>query len=195
MTQPAQWPIGSQFSNPLLKSFLAEPENQRLFCQGEAEELERRFADHYFERRFLSFIRKHIHYEAQHLLRRLRRKQQVEPLLLNRKVSDEEGTGFEAVTLLADRSMSVEERVVGRTIALADLTSNEQLHVALQTLSPKQQLVLHLLFVEGLSEPEAADTLSISQQAVNKSKGKALEQIRRQLGVQAKKAKPRQERW
>ncbi|TCP53831.1 RNA polymerase sigma factor (sigma-70 family) [Tumebacillus sp. BK434] len=181
MAQHAQLPVESLASNPLLKCFLEEPENQRLYGAGAREELERRFADHYFEIRFLGFIRKHIHYEAQHLLRKTRTKQQIEPLWLNRTVGDEEGTGLEALDLIEDPAESVEDKVIARTDALEDITPHEGLHRALQSLSPRQQLILQLLFVECLTEQEAAEVLEISQQAVNKCKRKALAEIKRLL--------------
>ncbi|ASS74439.1 hypothetical protein CIG75_05175 [Tumebacillus algifaecis] len=183
MTQFAQLPVGSLVRNPLLRCFLEEPENQRLFCEGKREELERRFADYYFEMRFLSFVRKHIHFEAQHLLRKVRRKQIQEPLSLNQKVGDAEGTGRETLDLIVDTTVSVEEKVIAQTSALDDLTPHEGLHRALQTLPHKQQLILQLLFVEGLTEQEAAEILGISQQAINKNKRKALAMIRGQLEV------------
>jgi RNA polymerase sigma factor (sigma-70 family) len=191
MTQHAQLPVDSLVSNPLLKCFLEEPENLRLFCEGDHEELERRFAEHYFEMRFLGFIRKHIHYEAQHLLRKSRAMHRQEPLWLNGTVGDEEGTGHETLDLVEDPDVSVEEKVVERTEALGDLTSNEALHAALQSLTEKQQLILQLLYVEGLTEQEAADVLGISQQAVNKSKRKSLAQLRRKIGVNKKRKESR----
>lgn len=182
-------PVVPFFSNPLLHRFLQVPENRHLFSQAVLEEdessrleLERRFADYYYEMRFLGFIRKHIHYEALHLLGKCRTRQQLEQLLLNTPLSNAEDDGAQRIEMLEDPSRSVEEEVVGETQELSDITDDRDLHEAIQSLTQKQQTVLYMLYVEQLTEGEAAKLIGVSQQAINKVKRASLTLLRRKLG-------------
>jgi RNA polymerase sigma factor (sigma-70 family) len=150
-------------------------------------ELERRFSEYYLEKRFLGWVRKHIHYEALHLLGKCRHRQQQEALLLNMRVGREEG-GLERIELLEDAGGSVEAKVVEETLCLSNLTEDRRLHEAIQRLTHKQQTVLYLLYVQQLTEGEAAERLGVSQQAINKVKQAALAVLREQLGQWSMKA-------
>lgn len=181
-----QSPVVPFFNNPLLHRFLQDAENRRLFTEvimGQQEEdrqeLERRFAEHYFEMRFLGYVRKHIHYEALHLISKNRSRQQQEPLVLNMVLGDDEGHGMERIDLLVDPQMSVEGEVVEQTEELVNLTEDPGLHQALLGLSQKQQTVLYLLYVKQMTEQEVANTLHVSQQAINKVKKSSLGHLRR----------------
>ncbi|HEU4965180.1 MAG TPA: sigma-70 family RNA polymerase sigma factor [Bacilli bacterium] len=177
----------NELRNPLLQRFLQEEDNRRLYQQVVSEEreedrreLERRFAEHYFEMRFLGYVRKHIHYEALHLLRKSRDRRRIESLLLNADAYGDEG-GVERLEQVEDESVRLEEQVVERTEELADLTGHGPLHRALFELTVKQRLVLDLLYVRQMTEQEAGDRLGVSQQAVNKIKRQSLHRLRKRL--------------
>lgn len=181
-------PVVPFFSNPLLHRFLQSAENRRLFTnviltrrEADRLELERRFAEHYFEMRFLGFVRKHIHYEALHLLNKSRAKAKQEPLLLNTPLSADDLGGHERIELLEDPSISVEQKVVEEAEELSNLTGNPALHEAIQGLTQKQQTVLYLLYVKQRTEAEAAEELGVSQQAINKVKQASLTLLRKKL--------------
>jgi DNA-directed RNA polymerase specialized sigma24 family protein len=183
-----QSPVVPFFNNPLLHRFLLDAENRHLFTSVIMErnefdrlELERRFEEHFFEMRFLGFVRKHIHYEALHLLSKCRARQQQESLTLNMMVGGEDGSGFERIELLEDTNMSVEGEVVEHTLELGNLTHDPALHHAILGLTQKQQTVLYLLYVKGMTEQEVADTLQVSQQAINKVKKASLALLRRKI--------------
>jgi RNA polymerase sigma factor (sigma-70 family) len=184
-----QSPVVPFFSNPLLHRFLQSADNRRLFTnvvltRNEADrlELERRFAEHYFEMRFLGFVRKHIHYEALHLLNKSRAKAQQEPLLLNMPLSAEESGGHERIELLEDPHTSVETQVMEESEELLNLTGNPALHEAIQGLTHKQQTVLYLLYVKQRTEAEISVELGVSQQAINKLKQSSLSLLRKKMG-------------
>jgi RNA polymerase sigma factor (sigma-70 family) len=180
-------PVVPFFSNPLLQRFMQESEVRHLFAEaagggeGACMELEQRFAEFYYEMRFLGFVRKHIHFEALHVLRRNRARKSQEALLLNSVHGGEDGQGLERIELVPDPRVSVEGEVVGRTIDLGDLTHDPQLHAALQELTEKQRQVLDLLYVKQMTEQEAAAMLGVSQQSINKVKKHCLSRIRRRL--------------
>jgi RNA polymerase sigma factor (sigma-70 family) len=187
-------PVVPFFSNPLLQRFMQIPENRDLFCnvmlrQEEADrvELERRFAEFYYEMRFLGFVRKHIHYEALHVLRKVRKQKNCESLLLNSPIS-EDGKGIERIETIPDPRVSVENEVIDRALDLEDLAADLQLHEALAELTERQQLVLDLLYVKQMTEQEAASVLGVSQQSVNKLKKYSLNRIRRRLIAGAAKS-------
>lgn len=188
MSQTKSSPVVPFFSNPLLHRFMQVPENHALFGnvmlrQEEADrlELERRFAEFYYEMRFLGFVRKHIHYEALHVLRKARHRQAYESLALNSPVGGAEGNGIERIETIRDPRVSVENEVVGRTFDLDDLAADPALHEALHELTDRQQLVLDLLYVQQMTEQEAATVLGVSQQSVNKLKKHSLSRIRSRL--------------
>ena len=183
-------PVVPFFNNPLLQRFMQDPDNRELFHDvlSHAEdvdrlELERRFAEFYYEMRFLGFVRKHIHYEAMHVLRKVRQRQTHESLLLNSPVGGEDSNGMERIETIPDTSVSVESAVVDKTHVLDDLAADPLLHEALGQLTERQQLVLDLLYVQKLTEQEAAEVLGVSQQSVNKLKKHSLNRIRRRLGA------------
>jgi RNA polymerase sigma factor (sigma-70 family) len=177
------------FSNPLLHRFLQVEENRNMFMnvimagsEKDRVELERRFAEYYFEMRFLGFVRKHIHYEALHLLKRRHHRQSFESLMLNSSMG-RDAEGREHIEMLEDPSVSVEAQVVDRVIDLEDLVENQALHQAIQSLTQKQQTVLYLLFIKQMTEADAALALGVSQQSINKVKQQSLQSIRRQLAA------------
>jgi len=182
-----QPPVVPFFKNPLLQRFLQNEDNRRLYerlcrdnCEADRVELEQRFATFFFEMRFLGYVRKHIHYEAMHLLNKSRLRHAQEALLLNTQVGHEDGSR-ERIELLPDPASSVESRVVEETLALDNLSQDHVLHAAIHNLSEKQQKVLDLLFVQQLTEQEASLVLGVSQQAVNKVKRGLLQHLRQQL--------------
>jgi len=189
MSRTQSSPVVPFFSNPLLHRFLQSAENRRLFTnviltRNEADrlELERRFAEHYFEMRFLGFVRKHIHYEALHLLTKSRAKAKQEQLILNTPLSTEAGGGgHERIELLEDPNTSVEGVVIEDSEELLNLTGNPALHEAIQGLTQKQQTVLYLLYVKQRTEAEASLELGVSQQAINKLKLTSLSLLRKKL--------------
>lgn len=63
------------------------------------------------------------------------------------------------------------------------LVAHPALARALGALSPRQQLILHLYFWEDRSQADIAARLGISQQAVSRTIGRALQQLGRALGA------------
>ena len=59
--------------------------------------------------------------------------------------------------------------------------TDDQLLEAVSSLTERQQQVLWLLFIEGLPATEARKHLAISDQAVSKTKQRALEKVKQQL--------------
>lgn len=175
------------FSNPLLHRFLQVEENRNMFVnvimagsKNDRVELEKRFAEYYFEMRFLGYVRKHIHYEALHLLKRSHHRQKLESLMLNTSAGRDDD-GRERIEMLQDPSVSVEEQVVDQVFRLEELTDNQVLHQAIQGLTQKQQTVLYMLFIQQMTEADAAIALGVSQQSINKVKQQSLASIRRQF--------------
>ncbi len=66
---------------------------------------------------------------------------------------------------------SVEDMVEGKMLA-------EQLHRCLALLPEAEQKLLHALYFEGQSERKYAETVGITQKAVNKRRHKALARLR-----------------
>lgn len=58
----------------------------------------------------------------------------------------------------------------------------ELLYSALETLAEEEQALLDALFYEGMTEREYADSIGVSQQAVNKRRRKLLAKLRKLMG-------------
>ncbi len=77
------------------------------------------------------------------------------------------------VDLLVDRdSPSVEETAIAKVMT-------EKLHRCLALLPEGEQKLLHALYFEGQSERKYAETIGITQNAVNKRRHKVLSKLRR----------------
>lgn len=62
---------------------------------------------------------------------------------------------------------------------------DKHLYKIVSSLSPRQKNILHLIFVERLTENEAAQRLGVTKQSINKTKNQILKKIKRdyQKGV------------
>lgn len=80
---------------------------------------------------------------------------------------DEESENWEFALLLQEQDSKIQQRAL--------------LNLALSQLSEKERFVIKRLYWDGWTESEIAQALSMSQQAINKIKKRALQKLRDML--------------
>lgn len=89
---------------------------------------------------------------------------------------------------LKEEGLGVYKR--GREILLPDLIEKysapfkekrKNISLPLEALSPRQREAIYLLFYDGLSEAEAAETLGISRSSLRTHRDRALEKLKTEL--------------
>ncbi|MED1944892.1 MULTISPECIES: sigma-70 family RNA polymerase sigma factor [Brevibacillus] len=161
----------------LLDAFLAQEDNQQLYQRvlnslddtQRNDELESRFLEFYDEVRFTKFISSLIRFTAIELaVRNKRTSNACQPTDEIERVID---------SLVSDSDKSERED----NFDWKDVLADKRILDAVQTLTEKEQEMLTLLYLRNLKEAEAASLLVVSQQAVSKTKKRALLKLRKQL--------------
>ncbi|BAH46565.1 hypothetical protein BBR47_55880 [Brevibacillus brevis NBRC 100599] len=161
----------------LLDAFLAQEDNQQLYERvfnsphdtQRNDELDSRFQEFYGEVRFTKFISSLIRFTA------------IELAVRNQKTSNvcQPTDEIERVidSLVSDPDKSERED----NSEWEDVLSDKRILDAVQALTENEQEILTLLYLRNLKEAEAASLLGVSQQAVSKTKKRALLKLRKQL--------------
>ncbi len=169
--------------DPFIRKFLSDDENYQLFqdyqenpTEETAEKLNRKFQWEITKNNATAYISKAIRTEAINFDREDRKYRRRFTLTLDRPAEEgDDHTYKDDIESTMDLSDKVETR-------LEDIIkSYPSLGNAIGSLTVRQKRVLFLSFVEGLTEKEIAQKLRASQQAVSKSKRKALDKLRREL--------------
>ncbi|GED55191.1 hypothetical protein BBO01nite_44320 [Brevibacillus borstelensis] len=154
-----------QKENKVIRSFFSDPENKRIYekviesnREDLLEELNKRFREFFLEVRLIKFISTIIHNTVIELDIQARKKAQfLDPYdsALHDKLSTQEALG--------DKKVLFDDEVISK--AFQSLTNNEK-------------KVITLAFVKELKESEIAKRLNVTQQAVSKTKHRALKKLR-----------------
>lgn len=177
----------AQIKNPILKSFLKEGNHYELFStyiETQNEEIlniiEEQFKQYYIRILVISYFSKSIHFAAQHFDKKVRKRQVMQPLILD---------STERYNLMDVKEVSNHRRILsGSNILLSsekleDYIEQEEVYQAIHQLTKKQRIILYFLFIKDISYKEIAQLLNISPQAVYKQKKHALMKIRRYINV------------
>lgn len=153
--------------NKVIQSFLQVPENKELYKQvielndeNSLKELNKMFKDFFLEIRLLKYISTIIHNSVIEMDIRYRKKEQI-LVPYNEQLHDKET--FEIVNDSRELNEFLED---GKMIG------------CLNVLTEKEKNILSLIYMKELKEGEIAMSLNISQQAVSKTKRRALQKIR-----------------
>lgn len=158
-------------NNHIIKSFLDIPENKKIFDQiikleddaDSIKELNKRFKEFFLEIRLRKYISTIIHNSVVELDIRTRKKEQIlSPYDDKVQLND-----FASTSIDMDK--------------LTSIFTDEKISNALKVLTEKEKKIITLIFFKDLKEVEIAQILNISQQAVSKTKQRALQKIRMTL--------------
>lgn len=141
----------------------------------------RRFSDHLFKVCMLSYINKSITYKSLDIKNKRRKLNQREKLILN-TTSDE--FAEEVINTIPDsNSESPYERYIyNNVINFQEIFINKKILRAINSLTYRQKEVLYMFYVIEKSDKDIAAELSVSTQAINKTRLTALRKIRRSIG-------------
>lgn len=160
----------------LWQSFLREQKNRELLYryvrnpnEQQRKILEQTFHQFMFERRFLSYFSKTIHYTAVQFDKRERR-------FLDRNQRSLDAPTSEKASPTEIPSVKPAHRESTNT--LGDDLSSDFLSSAWEKLTKKQQQVLDLSFIYGYTDTEIGEKFNQSQQAISRLKQRALQYMR-----------------
>jgi len=156
--------------NKVFCSFLNDPENKRLYnkvVESNREdlltELNKRFKEFFLEIRLRKYISTIIHNSVVELdIQRRKKEQFLAPY-------------DERVQLKYNYSASF------YIDKLSSIYTDKKINDVLKALTEKEKKVISLLFFKDLKEVEVAKLLNISQQAVSKTKQRALQKIKMKM--------------
>jgi len=170
--------------NRLLQDFLTDEKINNFYINYlerpstyKKEMLEKLFQIHVRKMQLLSYFSKVLHFESQKYDKKIRHMNSVNQLILDKNVNDGEGMVLD----LVEGEQPFDELEFLTPVSSYDLEfvfEDKHLYEIVSNLSPKQKNVLHLLFVDGLTEIEAAQRLDVTKQSINKTKNQALKKIK-----------------
>lgn len=168
--------------NSIIQSFLAEDEHNQLFnemvCNPSVENqkaLDAAFKKFYFNIRFISHIATTLQANAVHYDKRNRLIQSRFPLTVDKPAGDDNEDTFK--DLIIDENSNIDVENISSSEHIEDYIEDPLLFDALKSLSVKQREIISLSFIEDLTDSEIAALLNKSQQAVSKTKKKALDNL------------------
>lgn len=177
--------------NRLLQAFLTDEKINTLYISYleqpstcKKEMIEKLFQIHVRKIQLLSYFSKVLHFESQKYDKKIRHMNSVNQLILDKNVNDGERTILD----LIEDEQSFDELEFSIPVSSYDLElvfEDKHLYKIVSSLSPRQKNILHLIFVERLTENEAAQRLGVTKQSINKTKNQILKKIKRdyQKGV------------
>lgn len=176
-----------EIKNPLLQSFLSNPENYRLcreYCDEPTERkrnnLEERFKEFYTRIRTISYFSKAIRFTAQHYDKKIRSINDRFMLILDSPIDKESSEGTQSLKdLIVDKGSEVEIPYT----KLEDYIEHKHLYNAIKSLTEQQKRILYLAFIKDMGDTEISKALNVTQQAISKSKRNALRKVRSLVNV------------
>ncbi|WP_044899305.1 sigma-70 family RNA polymerase sigma factor [Brevibacillus thermoruber] len=162
--------------NKLMRSFLKQPEIQKLYRKwvdhpddkDTSNELNERFKKFYSEIRLIKYISSVIRYTAIEFDVRERKQYQLHQPL------EEEFSQ----KLCVNMDIAFDENDL-----LGEVIGDERVLRAVQTLTERERSILTLFYLQGNKEIEIANRFGITQQAVSKTKRRAIQKLQNHLGV------------
>jgi len=170
-------------SNTLVSSFLKIPANKNMYMETisnptpeNMKKLDILFKHFYFKVRFISHISTTLKFNSINYDKRLRLLQSRFASTLDASINSNEGEET-SLDLLADEQAY---NLLDEIVIKGDLDEHVTcpiLYNALNSLTKKQNEIMNLAYVEGLSDTEIGLRLNKTQQAISKTHKKALENM------------------
>lgn len=169
-------------NNPLIKAFLSKAENYQLFKQSiccptlqNKELLDQAFWSFYFYFRFSAYVSSTIYFHGINLDKKIRKTNYRFPVTLDQPIGDNSEMTYKDLVEYRDDFEIESEN-------LLDYIVDPVLYKALQHITSNQLEILYLVYVKGFTDSEVSILLKKSQQAVSKSRSKALKKIKKIYG-------------
>ncbi|WP_445491493.1 sigma factor-like helix-turn-helix DNA-binding protein [Niallia sp. 03133] len=160
----------------ILNDFFADLDNKNLYerhlekpTEDIKNTLDKRFKKHIYITRCVAYLIKAIYFYSQRFDKNLRENSHRFPLVLDKPMED-----GNSMTEMIPSPFRITEYYT----QLEDYLSDPNLHKSLQLLTTRQKQILYLIYIKELRDYEVAAILNISQQAVTKSKNKAINKLK-----------------
>lgn len=165
--------------NRLLQTFLTDEKINKIYLSYleqpsayKKDIIENLFQIHVRKVQLLSYFSKILHFESQKYDKKIRHMNSVNQLILDKNVNGGEGTVLD----LIEGEQPFEQLEFSTDLEL--VFEDKLLYKIVSSLSPRQKDILHLLYVEGLTEIETAQRLGVTKQSINKTKNQTLKKIK-----------------
>ena len=141
-----------------------------------------RFYDYIFKIYFVSYIEKSIRFSSYEIKNKKKK-------ILNNEVYNlneiDENFNEERINILIDESVDFLENI-SKEPNFKNISSNEDLIKALDSITDRQKLVIYMYFVEDKEEKQIAKELNVTKQSVNKVKIAALNRLKEYIKYELK---------
>ncbi|WP_445477959.1 sigma-70 family RNA polymerase sigma factor [Lysinibacillus irui] len=161
--------MGELYLKSILNSFLTIEQNKKLYEEYKVHLdkrvlgiLENEFEKFYSKIIIVSYFSKALHFAAQKYDQGIRRYKCFKEELLERN---------DDVICIDSYNVHEPENIVNHI-------EDQNISESINNLTERQKRILYLHFVKEMTEAEIASAINMSQQAVNKAKNKALDEIR-----------------
>ena len=166
-------------NNPVIKAFLSKEENYQLFKKSicyptlqNQELLDQAFRAFYFYFRFTTYVSSTLYFYGINLDKKIRETNYRFPVTLDQPIDDNSEIYHK------DLAEHYEDFEI-ESDNLLDYIINPDLYKVLQGITSNQRKILYLVYVKGFTDSEVGILLNKSQQAVSKSRSKAMKKIRK----------------
>lgn len=173
----------SKLKNPILKSFLDNPDNKLLFdnylkfpTKESKISLEKAFNMHYLKVRLITYFSKTLHFAALRYDQKQRQMNHRNAIILDQPINENNDT---LSTILPDSKTEDENKeIVESYEQLENYFADDSVSTAVAKLNLRQKKVLYLAYVMQYKDKEIAKMLGMTIQAVNKNRNTALKKVR-----------------
>lgn len=173
------------FNNVIIKNFLQSDHHRYLFdkvarepSKANRDALNHCFKDFYTQIRFISYVSKVIHWKTIQFARDRTLEKTHFKLLLDTPINNDDNSITWKDQLRDESVASIEQQVINASHHFDDQILNPMLFHAWQQLTLRQQMILEYLYIAKMKDKEIANLFGISQQAVSKSKIRALAKLK-----------------
>ncbi|WP_428910317.1 sigma-70 family RNA polymerase sigma factor [Niallia sp. Krafla_26] len=176
--------LKSFYNQPIIKNFLKDEENQKVFMaaherptKNNLSVLNEKFKSFYYHAKIYKYLTSLIQIYSIDFDKRERRRKERVNLILDRPISDSDHSSASLVDVLKFEDHGVEDRIMQNN--LASIVSDEKLLKILAKLTPKQNQVLTMIYIHGLTNKEVAQYFGDSPQNISSLHKQALNKIRK----------------
>ncbi|MGG0657468.1 sigma-70 family RNA polymerase sigma factor [Rummeliibacillus pycnus] len=168
-------------NNPVIKDFLSKKANYQLLKQSichptfqNKERLDQAFRGFYFNIRFTAYISSTLYFHAINLDKKISKLNYRFPVTLDQPFKEDTEVSLKDIAIYHEDFELKSDNIL-------DYITDPDIYNALKSLTSNQRNILYLVYIKGWTDSEVGNYLKKSQQAVSKSRNKALKKIRRDL--------------
>ncbi|MCL6477430.1 MAG: sigma-70 family RNA polymerase sigma factor [Peptococcaceae bacterium] len=175
-----------EYKNPIIINFFQKKETRLLLekvlespSKENREKIDDAFREYYVEIRLKRFLSDLIHYTSINFDKDRRRQMERYLLILDAPVNDLENESTFAEILPSEQKL--EQILLEKETRLEEIFTDQNLSKVIHYLTAKEKRILEYIFIMNMSDTSISKTLGVSQQAVSKTKKRALSKLRQKI--------------